>query len=219
MVEKTLVPVDTYLSSGIHIGMKQRIKPMARYIYKIRDDSLAVFDINQIDARIKLAAQFLAQYKPKDILVVSRKKAGHKPVVKFAEAIGAKAVYGRFMPGMLTNPKYEGYFEPKVVIITDPFADKQAAREAYNANLPIIGLCDTYNNPKYIDLVIPMNNKGRKSIALFYWILTREVLKANKKIKKDSDFKGKIEDFEMPATPSDNVPKEEPRRRRWGRRR
>lgn len=196
--EEMLVPLDSYLSTGIHIGMRQRIKPMERYIYKVRPDKLAVFDIAKIDQRIKIAVQFLSSFKPEDMIIVSRKKNGHKPVVKFAEITGAKAVYGRFMPGMLTNPNYEKYVEPKVMLVTDPFADRQAVIEAFKANIPIVALCDTYNEIKYVDLIIPLNNKGRKSVALFYWLLARELLKTWKKIKDNKDFRYTVADFEMP---------------------
>lgn len=212
-----LVSADTYLASGIHIGTRQKIKQMQKYIYKIREDKLSVFDVQKINQRIKLAAQFLSNYKAKDILVVSRKKIGHKPIVKFAELTGAKAVYGRFMPGMLTNPNYKEYLEPKVLIVTDPFADKQAVKEGYNANIPVIGICDTYNDPKYLDLVIPMNNKGRKAIALLYWILAREFLKEKKKIKGNKDFKVKIEDFEMPVEKMEPKKEDLEPRRGWRR--
>ncbi|MCK5698876.1 MAG: 30S ribosomal protein S2 [Candidatus Aenigmarchaeota archaeon] len=196
-----LVPLNVYLSTGIHIGMIQRLKVMAPYIYKVRPDKLAVFDIQKIDERIRLAAQMLAKCEPEDILVVSRKKNGHKPVVKFAEATGACAKWGRFMPGMLTNPNYAGYLEPKVVVVTDPFADRQAVMEAFNANVPVIGLCDTYNNPQYVDLIVPLNNKGKKSVALVYWILAREYLKIRGGIKGDAEYKFSAEDFEMPDSP------------------
>ncbi|MFH1126864.1 MAG: 30S ribosomal protein S2 [archaeon] len=201
--KELLVPLNVYLSTGIHIGMIQRLKVMAPYIYKVRSDKLAVFDIQKIDERIRLASQMLAQYEPGEILVVSRKKNGHKSVVMFAEAVaGVHAEYGRFMPGTLTNPHYDGYFEPKIIVITDPFADKQALLEAYNANIPVIGLCDTYNNPQYVDLIVPLNNKGKKSVALFFWILAREYLKIRGVIKGDAEFKYVAEDFEMPDTPS-----------------
>lgn len=197
-----LVPLNVYLSTGIHIGMIQRLKVMAPYIYKVRQDKLAVFDIQKIDERIRLAAQMLSKYEPQDILVVSRKRNGQKPVVKFTEAVeGSNARYGRFMPGTLTNPNYDGYFEPKIVVVTDPFADRQALLEAFNANIPIIGLCDTYNNPQYVDLVVPLNNKGKKSVALFYWILAREYLKLRNVIKGYAEFKFTLEDFEMPDAP------------------
>ncbi|MBW6461964.1 MAG: 30S ribosomal protein S2 [DPANN group archaeon] len=197
--ETKLLPASNYLSAGIHIGMKQRVKAMERYIYKVRFDKLAVFNVQLIDEQIQNVANLLSQYKAEDILVVSRKKNGHKPVVKFAEAIGgAKVIYGRFYPGTITNPNYEKYIEPKIVIITDPFLDKQIVNEAFNSNLTIIGLCDTFNNPKNLDVIISMNNKGKKAIALVYWLLAREILKNKGEIIGDAEFKYTLEDFEMP---------------------
>lgn len=191
------VPLETYLSAGVHIGMTQRTKAMAKYIYKVRNDKLAFIDVRKIDEQIELAAKMLAKYKPEDIIVVSRKKIGHKAVVQFARLLGATAVPSRFMPGTLTNPYQKGYMEPKIMVVTDPFADKQAVVEAFNANIPIIAICDTYNSTQYIDLVCPLNNKGRKSVALLYWILARELMKLNGKIKGDAEFKHTVEDFEM----------------------
>ncbi|NOQ55440.1 MAG: 30S ribosomal protein S2 [Nanohaloarchaea archaeon] len=197
--ETKLLPASNYLSAGIHIGMKQRVKAMERYIYKVRSDKLAVFNVQLIDEQIQNVANLLTQYNPEDILVVSRKKNGHKPVVKFAEAIGgAKVIYGRFYPGTLTNPNYEKYMEPKIVIVTDPFLDKQIVSEAVDSNVPIIGLCDTFNNPKNLDVIISMNNKGKKAIALVYWLLAREILKNKGEIKGDAEFKFTLNDFEMP---------------------
>ncbi|MCK5593842.1 MAG: 30S ribosomal protein S2 [Candidatus Aenigmarchaeota archaeon] len=197
--ETKLLPASNYLSAGIHIGMKQRVKAMDRYIYKVRSDKLAVFNVQLIDEQIQNVANLLSQYNPEDILVVSRKKNGHKPVVKFAEAIGgAKVIYGRFYPGTLTNPNYEKYIEPKIVIVTDPFLDKQIVDEAFNSNVPIVGLCDTFNNPKNLDIIISMNNKGKKAIALVYWLLAREILKNKGEIKGDAEFKFTLDDFEMP---------------------
>ncbi len=196
---KLLVPLNVYLSTGIHIGMKQKLKEMMPYIYKIRQDKLAVFDISKIDEKIRLAINMVSNYDPEDILVVSRKLNGHKPVVKFAEATGSKYVYGRFMPGMLTNPSYDKYIEPKLLIVTDPFADKQAVMEAVKANIPIIAMCDTFNSTRFIDLVIPMNNKGKKSVSLVYWLLAKEYLKKRGVIKGDAEFKYTVDDFEMPS--------------------
>ena len=191
------VPLETYLSAGVHIGMTQRTKAMSKYIYKVRNDKLAFIDVRKIDEQIEMAAKLLAKYDAKDIIVVSRKKIGHKAVMQFAKILGSIAVPSRFMPGTLTNPYQKGYIEPKIMVVTDPFADKQAVVEAFNANIPIVAICDTYNSVQYIDLVCPLNNKGRKSVALFYWILAREVMKLQGKIKGDAEFKYTVEDFEM----------------------
>ncbi|MCD6478075.1 MAG: 30S ribosomal protein S2 [Candidatus Aenigmarchaeota archaeon] len=184
---------NIYLSAGVHIGMRMKTKDMEPFIFKTRPDGLSVLDIEKTDERIKIVGKMLAGYK--DILVVCRKANGFKPIGKFAEVVGGTAIKGRFPPGALTNPKFDGYFEPEIVILTDPVADRQALDEAIKKRIPVIAICDTYNSLEYIDLVIPGNNKGKKSLGLIYFLLAREVLKNRKEIKKDSDFKYKIEDF------------------------
>ena len=185
---------EQFLSSGMHIGMKQQTKDMKRFIYKIRDDGLAVLDLQTIENRVKLAGKFIARFQR--IMIVSRKAVGWKPAIKFTEAVGGKSVTGRFLPGIITNPSFPGYYEPDVVIITDPLIDVQAIEEAVKMRIPIVALSDTSNETTSIDLIIPLNNKGRKSIATVYWLLAREVLKNKGIIKQDEDFKPKPEDFE-----------------------
>lgn len=189
MTEKLLVSKQDYLSAGIHIGMKSRTKDMKKFIYKIREDGLAVLDLKILDERIRAAAKFLADTKK--ILVVGRKLNSHKPIKKFCEVIGCDYVIGRFMPGTLTNPSYKKFVEPNVVLLTDPLSDYQALKEAVNSRTPVVALCDTFNETRNIDLIIPCNNKGRKSLALIYWLLAREILKN----KGKKEFKYKLEDF------------------------
>jgi len=186
---------ENYLSAGMHIGMRQRTKDMERFIYKIRDDGLAVLDLATIENRVKTAAKMLSRYK--NIMVISRKGVGQKPAKKFAEAVGAKAQYGRFLPGTITNPSFRGYEEPDAVIVTDPLVDKQAVKEAVKMRIPIIALCDTFNELNGIDFVIPVNNKGRRSLAMIYWLLAYEILLAREEIKSEAEFKFKPADFEM----------------------
>ena len=57
-------------------------------------------------------------------------------------------------------------------------------------------ICDANNETKYVDLVIPSNNKGRRALATIYWLLTREVLKAKGQLQGNEDFKMTVEDFE-----------------------
>ena len=101
------------------------------------------------------------------------------------------------MPGTLTNPNYEKFIEPDVVLITDPLSDRQALKEAVKARIPVVAICDTFNETKNVDLVIPANNKGKKSLALIYWLLAREILKVRGEIKSDEEFKYSVEDFMM----------------------
>ncbi len=194
-----LIDENTYFTAGVHIGTQVKNKDMLKFIYKVRNDGLYLLDITKTDERIRMAAKFLARYAPEDILVVSQRQYGQKPSIKFAEAIGgAKVVPGRFIPGILTNPKLPEYMEPKVILINDPAADTQALKEAVKSKIPIVALCDANNRTSYVDLVIPTNNKGRRALALIYWLLAREILKERGEIKKDEDFKYTIEDFEAP---------------------
>jgi len=61
--------------------------------------------------------------------------------------------------------------------------------------VPVIALCDTNNQSNKIDLVIPCNNKGKKSLGILFYILAKEFMKNKGVIKKDSDLKQTIEDF------------------------
>ncbi len=173
---ESIIPQDEYLTAGIHIGTQQKTKEMMRFVYRVRTDGLYVLDIQATDQRIRLAAKMLSKYDPQRILVVSARQYGHYPSEMFAKAIGAKAITGRFIPGTLTNPKLHIYIEPDVLVVTDPSGDVQAVNEAINVGIPVIGLCDTNNATSNVDFVIPTNNKGRKALALIYWLLAKKTL-------------------------------------------
>ena len=189
---------DEYLSAGVHIGMKQQTKDMKKFVYKTRPDGLAVLDVQKIDERISTAAKFLSKFNR--IAVVSRKNVGHKPASMFAEAVNGKAFIGRFLPGTITNPAFPGYYEPDVLIVTDPMIDKQAIAEASKMRIPIVALCDTFNETSRIDLVIPTNNKGKRALATVYWILAKRLLKEKGTIASEDQFTHKLEDFEAPES-------------------
>jgi len=191
-----LIPEDLYLSSGIHIGTQQKSADMKDFLFKVRSDGLYMLDFKKTDQRLRMAANFMAKFEPSEILIVSARQYGQKPVRTLGKTLGIKYFAGRFVPGTLTNPSLGDYAEPKMLIVTDPAADQQAVREALNANIPIVGLCDANNETRNIDLIIPTNNKGRRSLATIYWLLTREYLKVRGTIAGDDDFNLKIEDFE-----------------------
>ncbi|HDG63834.1 MAG: 30S ribosomal protein S2 [Thermococcus sp.] len=196
-MEEYLVPLDQYLAAGVHIGTQQKTKDMKRFIYRVRQDGLYVLDVRKTDERLRAAGKFLAKFDPDRILAVSVRLYGQKPVKKFGEITGARSIPGRFLPGSMTNPLVRNFFEPDVLVVTDPRADHQAMKEAIDVGIPIVALVDTENLLSYVDLAIPTNNKGRKALALIYWILTREVLFNRGDITSREDFKVPIEEFEM----------------------
>jgi small subunit ribosomal protein S2 len=192
----TMVSEEIYMTSGVHIGTRQKTADIKEFIYKVRNDGLYIIDVKKTDERIKAAAKFLAKYNPSQILVVSVRQYGQKPVKKLGETTGIQVLDGRFQPGTLTNPNAKTFLEPEIILLTDPLADIQALHEAKNVGIPVLALCDTNNETKYIDYVIPTNNKGRRALALIYWLLARAILKEQGKIKSDEEFTATVEDFE-----------------------
>ena len=191
-----MVTEEIYMTSGVHIGTRQKTADIKEFIYKVRNDGLYIIDVKRTDERIKATAKFLAKYDPTKILVVSVRQYGQKPVRKLGEITGIQVLDGRFQPGTLTNPNAKTFLEPEIILLTDPLADIQALHEAKNIGIPVIALCDTNNETKYIDYVIPTNNKGRRALALIYWLLARAILREQGKIQSDEEFKATVEDFE-----------------------
>ncbi len=196
-VVELLIPLDKYLAAGVHIGTHICTKFMEPFVYRVRNDGLYILDIRKIDERIRIAAKFLARYEPEKIAVVSARQYGQKPVLKFCSYVNCKPFIGRFMPGTFTNPSLKWYFEPDVVLLTDPRADSQALKEAAEIGIPIVSLADTDNRTEYIDLIIPANNKGRKSLALIYWLLARQILREKGIIPPDGDLPEPPTEFEV----------------------
>jgi len=196
MSENTLlVPTEDYLKSGIHIGTKFKTKYMEKFIYKTRPDGLTVLNIQQIDERIKLAADMLSKYAPEDIVVISRRENGWKAVKQFGKMTGAKVFAGRYTPGLMTNSSLKNFLEAKIVLVIDAWPDKNAVIDAYKVGIPVIALCDTNNNANYIDLVVPCNNKGKKSLGILFLIMTQRYLLNRHMIKKPEEFKATMQDF------------------------
>ena len=191
-----LIEMDKYLSSGVHIGTRQKTGAMAPFIYRVRPDGLYVLDVKKADERIRAAGKLLAKLEPSRTVVVSARQYGQQPVVKFGEVTRMVAIAGRFIPGTFTNPRYKGYMEPGILIATDPLADEQPISEAAEIGIPVIGLCDTDNETADIDVVIPTNNKGRKALALVYWLLARQVLRERGELAPDAPFGVSVEEFE-----------------------
>lgn len=194
MEEQLLVPNDEYLKSGIHIGTKFRTKYMDNFIYKTRPDGLSVLNVQKIDERIKMAGNMLSKYAPQDVLIVCRRETGWKAVKLFAELTGCKFFAGRYPPGVLTNPSLKNFIEAKIILVADAWPDKNAVEDALKIGIPVIALCDTNNQSNNIDLVVPCNNKGKKSLGLVFYLLAK-IYTDKCGLIKPEDFKYKLDDF------------------------
>ncbi len=194
--DNLLLPQEILLSAGVHIGTRVKTKDMKPFIYKVRPDGLYVLDMDKMNERIKVAAKFLSRTDLKRVAVASSKRYGRTPVKKFCDVIEAKAYLGRFTSGSFTNPEYADFFEPDLVIVTDALADNQIVVEAAEAGVPVIAFCSTDNNLSNVDLVVPINNKGRRSLAIAYWLLARQLKRELGEIPEVGDWSVTIENFE-----------------------
>src|SRR5881628_1850210 len=168
--ENLLLSLEELLAAGLHIG-----------------------DTNE---KIRVAAKFMARFEPSRILAVSSRLYGKTPVEKYAELTKTVPIIGRFMPGLISNPLQPHHAEPQVVLVTDPRADWQAIKEATSVGVPVIALCDTDNVFAGVDFVIPVNNKGRRALAVVYWLLARQVLRERGELPQDGTIPQTVDDFE-----------------------
>jgi small subunit ribosomal protein S2 len=194
--EELLLPRDTLLSAGIHIGTRMKTGDTEQFIYRVRPDGLFVLDVKKTDDRIRIAAKFLARFNPSKIAAAAARLYAQEPVSKFCQVTGATPIIGRFIPGLLSNPLYPNRIEPEVLIVSDPRADAQAVKEAASEGIPVVALCSTDNDFSGVDLVIPTNNKGRRALAVIYWLLARQILRERGELPPDKDLPLTIEDFE-----------------------
>ena len=195
-VDELLLPRDTMLSAGIHIGTRMKTRDMEPFIYRVRPDGLFVLDVQKTDERIRVASKFLARFEPAKVAVAASRLYAHEPVRKFCELTGATPIIGRFIPGLLSNPLYVNRIDPEVIVVSDPRADAQAVKEASKVGIPIVALCSTDNEFAGVDLIIPTNNKGRRALAVIFWLLARQILRERGELSIDKDPAVAIEDFE-----------------------
>ena len=202
-MEELLLPRDTMLSAGVHIGTRMKTRDMEPFIYRVRPDGLFVLDVQKTDERIRVAAKFLARFESAKVAVAASRLYAHEPVRKFCEVTGAVPIIGRFIPGLLSNPLYANRIDPEVIVVSDPRADTQAVKEASRAGIPIVALCSTDNEFSGVDLIIPTNNKGRRALAVIFWLLARQILRERGELAMDKDPAVPIEDFEAKLSRDD----------------
>ena len=180
--ENMLVPLEDYVKSGIYLGTKVITTDMLPYVYKRRTDGLAIINTKRTDEKLRNAIEFISKYAPEEIVAVCKREAGWKALQAFGKATGIRVFTKKYPAGIITNSILEEFFEPSLVIVTDPWLDKNPIADSNQINIPIVGICDTNNLTSSIDLVVPGNNKSNKSVGLVYWIMAREYIK-NRKLK------------------------------------
>lgn len=170
--------VSNLLLGGCHLGTKKVTKQMEGYVYGQNKSGVQVFDVSKQYEKICAAARMIVGLNdPSQVIAVSSRLAGQRAVYKFGKHTGAVSVGQRWTPGMLTNQNTKKYVEPRLLVVTDPRTDYNALLESSYMNIPVIAFCNSDNNLQYVDCAIPCNNRSKKSLAMMYWLLTREVMR------------------------------------------
>jgi len=197
--KETIVPLTDYIRCSVHLGTKVITPDMRKFVYKRRADGLAVINTSMVDDKLREACKFFNNFAPEDVFIVCKREAGWRPVEKFSEVLGIRKFTKKYPAGIITNIRLDDFFEAKLIVICDPWVDKNALNDANNLGLPVLAICDTNNYAKGVSNVIAANNKSEKSVGLILYVLAREYLKANgreaeaKKLKLE-DFTGKLDD-------------------------
>jgi len=169
--------VQKMLVAKTHLGSRNMDPTMERYIFKRRADGVHVFNLQKIWEKLSLAARIIVAIEnPADVCVISGAQHSQRAVLKFAKHTGATAYAGRYTPGTFTNQTQQTFFEPRLLIVTDPRVDHQPLKDSSYVNVPTIAFCNSDSPLFFVDVAIPCNNTGVHSIGLMWWMLCREVM-------------------------------------------
>jgi small subunit ribosomal protein SAe len=196
ILDPTEDDIRKLLTCRVHLGTKNLLSDMERYVYARRKDGIHIIDLHMTWQKLILAARVLVAIEnPQDICAISARPYGQRAVLKFSHYTGAQCIAGRYTPGAFTNQIQEKYIQPRVLLITDPRIDHMSVLESAYVNIPVIGFCDTDSPIRNIDLVIPCNNRGPKAVGMLYWMLTREILRMRGTIARSVPWEIKVDLF------------------------
>ncbi len=188
-----LTPLEDYIKTAAYLGTKVITPTMRKYVYRRRLDGLAILNTLLVDKKLAEGIEFVKQFKPKDWTLICKREAGWRAAKMFAELTGVRTYTKKYPSGVLTNTVLSDFIETKMVFICDPWLDKNALADAQNVRVPVVAICDTNNHTTGCDSVIIGNNKSNKSLGLFFWLLSREYMKAHgidKPVPSLEDFVG-----------------------------
>ncbi len=207
-----LTPLEDYIKTASYLGTKVITPTMRKYVYRRRLDGLAILNTLLVDKKLKDAIDFIVQYKPEDWTLVCKREAGWRAAKMFSELTGVRLFTKKYPAGIITNTVLPNFFETKMMMVCDPWMDKNALTDAVKVRIPVVGICDTNNHTTNMDVVAIANNKSNKSLGLIFYLLSREYMKAHnidKPLPSLEDFAGEELILEEPKKKREKKKKEE----------
>jgi len=190
------------LACHVHIGNTNLASGNERYVHSRNEAGNHIIDLRKTWEKLVLAARAIVAVKnPRDVCVVGLNAGSQgspiaqRAVLKFGKYCGTRAVVGRFTPGTLTNQIQSNYFEPSLLVVSDPIKDHQPLMESSYMNIPVIAFTNTHHSLRNIDIAIPCNTEGAHSIALMYWLLAREVQRLQAILGRDKEWEVMVDMF------------------------
>jgi len=190
------------LACHVHIGNTNLASGNERYVHARNEAGNHIINLRKTWEKLVLAARAIVAVKnPKDVCVVGLNAGSQgspiaqRAVLKFGKYCETRSVVGRFTPGTLTNQIQSHYFEPSLLVISDPIKDHQPLMESSYMNIPVIAFTNTHHTLRNIDIAIPCNTESGHSIALMYWLLAREVQRLQGVLARDKDWDVMVDMF------------------------
>jgi len=199
----TIEDVRRMLTCEVHIGSENISPTMKRYVYKRNADTgVHIIDLRKTWEKLQLAARVIvAMENSMDVCAVAltstksftagaakQEPFAQRAALKFSQYVGCKHIAGRYTPGTFTNRKQAHFFEPRLLVVSDPIKDFQPILESSYVNMPVIAMSNIDSPTRHIDIAIPCNTNSPYSVALMWWMLAREVLRLRGDVKREAEW-------------------------------
>jgi len=219
----TIEDARRMLTCDVHIGSDNVSPAMRRYVYKRNAETgIHIIDIRKTWEKLQLAARVIvAMENPMDVCAVAltstksftagaskQEPFAQRAVLKFSQHVRCRHIAGRYTPGTFTNRKQAHFFEPRLLVVSDPLKDFQPILESSYVNMPVIAMANVDSPVRHIDIVIPCNTSSPHSVALMWWMLAREVLRLRGDIKREGEWNILVDMF-LYIAPKDEREKED----------